>query len=30
MAVFENSGVSQACCIGGMIRRYDSRYVSEV
>ena len=30
MAVFENSAVSQACCMGGMIRRYDSKYVSEV
>ena len=28
--ISENSGVSQACCMGGMIRRYDSRYVSEV
>ena len=30
MAVYENSVVSKACCMGGMIRRYVSRYVSEV
>ena len=34
MAVSKNTGVRKACWMGGMIRRYDSRYdsgyVSEV
>ena len=30
MAVSGNTGVRKACCMGGMIRRYVSRYVSEV
>ncbi len=30
MAVSGNTGVRKARCMGGMIRRYVSRYVSEV